>query len=151
MVVRHYSTEVDVLGGDVDEGWAIVAFPTEDTGERVVPISELNADDALEEIIEHIEKRADYMGQDLSIHLPLQVRLNKDRVRILTNNGEYLLDRDMHQVARDAEDRWEVGDTASDTIYWLNMAHEQPKKFVMKKIESFDEDSGRVKFKEVDQ
>lgn len=139
MTVHHYSAEVDVLGGDMDEGWAIVAFPTEDIGERVVPINELRAGQGLSEIADRIEERGDYMGEDLSVHLPLDVRLNKDRVTIVTCNGEYLLDRDMHKIARDADDTWEVSDEASDTIYWLNMAHEQPKMFIMKNYDELVE------------
>lgn len=135
MTVHHYGTEVEIVGGDADEGWAVVEYPEEDTGRREVPVSELKAGDGTREIFGKLLE-LDNPLMDYDEHLQsgsLDVQVQKNKVTIKTINEEVIYEMDLTAVARSTKDDHMVADKGGEAFYYVKLAYEQPKRLLYKR------------------
>ena len=124
----HFASEVEIVGGDADEGWAVVEYLDDDDRQDVL-VSELNAGNGTHEIFGRLIELDNPM-MEYDEHLPLDVQPQNKSVTIRTNNGEILYESDFYQTARKASDSFDVADEADEASLCMWMAYENPKRFL---------------------
>ena len=125
MTVYHAGEPVEVLGGNVDENWAIVQYlEADDEQHRDVHLREMGAEGGYEEIADAIERRATYLGETLPARV--RVRYPNNKLIIETSGGTTLREFDFLAAEEEQDGYTFVTETVMPAIKALDMAHRQP-------------------------